>query len=401
MAKPLRILMVVRLFYPWVGGAERQAHQLAQKLAEKDIAVELVTGWWFWKTPQSETIDGIAVYRNHTLWNFFGIRGLRKLGGYLYILTLLRHLYRRRKTYDLIHVHGLNYHTFTAVLAGRWFGRKTLTKLVNSGMASDIKKMHHNKLLPLTRYMLPTALRCDCFVALNSTIVQELDAANVPRQNIIALPNGVKTDHITAKPDYTLHDPIRIIYVGRLHEQKGVDVLLRAFQELVRKYSTHRFCLQLLGTGPLKNQLHDLATVLGIASQVEFRGQTNQVLEHLQQADIFVLPSRAEGISNALLEAMASGLPVVVSDVPGNTDVIEHIENGLLFNLDDPDSLTDNLILLLKQPGLRERLGANARRTVEDNFDLNYIADRYVSLYQQLLAVKDEVAYEDLSVKMQ
>jgi glycosyltransferase involved in cell wall biosynthesis len=106
----------------------------------------------------------------------------------------------------------------------------------------------------------------------------------------------------------------------------------------------------------------------------------------LQQADIFVLPSRAEGISNALLEAMAAGLPAVVSQIPGNVDVIEHEKNGLHFTVDDPHSLADSLLTVLTQADLRGQLGRQARQRVENDFSLNYVADRYIALYQTLLA---------------
>lgn len=392
--------MVVRLFYPWVGGTERQAHKLAMKLAKKNIRVELVTGWWFWGTPQRETIDGIPLFRNLTLWEFFGIRGLRKMGGYLYILSLLWYLWRRQADYDLVHVHGLNYHTFTAVLAGRWLKRKTLTKLANSGRASDVTRMRQNQKLALTQYMLPTALKCDCFVALNKEVVKELTKAGVPAHKIVELANGVEIDQITARSGYALHNPVRLVYVGRLHAQKGLDILLRACQQLRQQQGVGPICLQLVGDGPLKNELQQQAKQLGIREQVDFVGQTNheQVLEYLRRADIFVLPSRAEGISNALLEAMASGLPVVVSNVPGNVDVIENRKNGLLFEVDDADSLAMNLNSLLGQPDLRAQLGRLARRTVESHYSLDYVADRYIALYQTLLSTNINYQREQMKV---
>ncbi len=377
--------MVVRLFYPWIGGTERQAHTLTKKLKERNIDVEIVTGWWFRGTSQRDTLDGIPVFRNHTLWEMFGIRGLRKFGGYLYICTLLWHLWRRRANYDVIHIHGLSYHTFAATLAGKWFHRKTLTKLANSGTASDIGKMRNDQQLLFARYMLQTALHCDRFVAINDMIVHELTAAGVPAKKIVQLPNGVETDAITPKSNYALHHPARLIFVGRLHAQKGLDVLLTAFQQLLKHRPTREVCLQLIGEGPLRDELIRLAVRLDIARHVQFVGQTDQVMECLQQADIFVLPSRAEGLSNALLEAMACGLPVIASDIPGNNDVVAHTHNGLLFAADDSNSLAQLLALLLDRPALRERLGKAARETVERNYSLNSVADRYIDLYHDLM----------------
>ncbi len=383
-ARPLRVLMVVRLFYPWIGGAERQAHKLARELCARGIPVEIVTGWWFRGTPQREVLDGISVFRNHTLWDMFGIRGLRRFGGYLYLVTLLWYLWRRRAHYDVIHVHGLNYHAAPAAFAARWWGRKVITKLANSGSASDIQKFRTGQQLPGARFLLPTALRCDRFIATNPTIRQELTAAGVSSEAIVELTNGVETESILPRSDYALHQPIRLLFVGRLHRQKGLDVLLAAFASLIQQHPRLNLRLQVLGEGPLRESLMLLAFELGIASRVEWVGQTEQVMDYLQQADIFVLPSRAEGISNALLEAMACGLPVIVSKIPGNADVVEHGRNGLLFSVDDQSSLASALTLLLTRADLRERLGRAARQTVESRFSIGFIADRLVALYREL-----------------
>ncbi len=388
---PLRVHMVVRLFYPWVGGAERQAHKLARTLHEKNVRAEIVTGWWFRGTPQHEVLDGIRVFRNQTLWEMFGLRGLRRFGGYLYMLSLFWYLWRRRADYEILHVHGLNYHAAVAVLAARWFHRKSVVKLANSGQASDIRKMRMGQQLPLSRFLLPLALQSDRFVATSQAIVQELLEAGVPADRITHIPNGVETDSIPAKVDFGLHDPVRLVFVGRLHEQKGLDVLLTAFQQLSSQYPVLKLRLQLLGDGPLRDTLVNQAEKLGIAQQVDFVGMTDRVFDYLQKADIFVLPSRAEGHSNALLEAMTCGLPVVVSNIPANLHVTEHAQNGLVFSAGDPKSLANAVALLLEQPELREQIGKAARKTIESRYSLDFIADRYVSLYHDLLADNKEV----------
>lgn len=377
-----RVFMVVRLFYPWIGGTERQAHKLARKLQQRNVPVEIVTGWWFRGTPRRETLDGVPVFRNFTLWHFFDIKGLRKFSGYLYILTLIFYLWRRRHDYDVIHVHGLNYHTFAANLAGRLAGRPTIAKLANSGQASDILKMREDRQLALARYMLPMALKCDRFVAINQTIVDELVAAGVAPERIVSFGNGVETADIRPRADYRLGDPPTLVYVGRLHPQKGLDVLLQAMRALADEGQAAR--LRLVGDGPARDDLQALSGRLGLEQQVTFVGQSDQVMLELATADVFVLPSRAEGLSNALLEAMAAGLPAVVSNIPGNVDVIEHQRNGLLFMVEDARALADCLAQLLDQEELRARLGQAARQTVEDRFSLDAVSQLYVKLYAQL-----------------
>jgi glycosyltransferase involved in cell wall biosynthesis len=96
----------------------------------------------------------------------------------------------------------------------------------------------------------------------------------------------------------------------------------------------------------------------------------------------------AEGLSNALLEAMAVGLPVVVSDVPGNTDVVEHERTGLIFEVRDVSSLAASLARLLDDPELRARLGEAARESVEGSYSLGVVAGRYIELYEELLGLE-------------
>jgi glycosyltransferase involved in cell wall biosynthesis len=117
---------------------------------------------------------------------------------------------------------------------------------------------------------------------------------------------------------------------------------------------------------------------------VAFTGASDDVNAILRDADGFVLPSLAEGLSNALLEAMAHGLPVVVSDVPGNADVVDHEVNGLQFVAGDADSLADRLARLIADEALRVELGRRARVHVESRYALTDVVERYISLYEGL-----------------
>lgn len=381
----MRVLMVVRQFYPVIGGTEKQAQKLSARLIEFGIDVRLVTGWWAWGTPREETIDTVPVFRNFTCWNMFGLRGLRKFGGYIYILSLFWYLWRHRSEYDLIHVHLLNYPAFPAVLAGQWLGKKTIIKVANSQQDSDIRRMQRNEMFPGQRQMLPVTLKADKIVAINSKIIDELREVGVPLEQIGAIPNGVELNGLNVKDDYSLNDTVTVIFSGRLHPQKGLTVLLVAFKQVLDRRPDIKWRLWLLGDGELRSQLESMAQQLGITQAVTFWGQVDNVATYLEQADIFVLPSRAEGLSNALLEAMAWGLPCIVTCIDGNTDLVRHNENGLLINPGSESDLAEALIRLVDDERLRQRVGRLARRTIEDNYSLDMIARRYIELYKVLL----------------
>lgn len=382
---PIHVLMLVRLYYPWIGGTERQAHKLSLALKARGIEVTVATGWWFRHTPQRETIEGVPVYRNFTMWEMFGIRGLRKFGAYLYLITLLFYLWRRRREYDLIHVHLLNYHAFAAVLAGKWLKKRTIIKIANSGSRSDLVRMYRNELIPGTRQMLPLTLEADRFVAISRVIAEELRAAGVAPEKIVAIPNGVEIDAFRPKDDYRLHSPVTLIYLGRLHPQKRLDVLLRAFQQVAADRPKLCWRLLLMGDGPARSSLESMVQEFGGAGEVLFCGQTDDIFTYLTQADLFVLPSQTEGMSNALLEAMACGMPCIASRVSGNLDLIKDGQNGRLVDCGEVEGLAQAIVDLVDDDERREWLGRAARQTIEEGFTLERVVEQYITLYQNLL----------------
>lgn len=390
--KTFRVLMISRFFSPVRGGAELQAQNLACKLIENGVDIQMTTSWWFWGTPQCEVIESLSVFRNFAFWGFFGIKGLRKFGDYIYLVALFWYLWRNRNEYDLIHIHMLNQAAFPGVLAGLWLKKPTIIKLANSGLYSDIYKMQTKNLaLPGSKQMMPVILKADRFVAINRSIVEELLEIGVPKERILFIPNGVNIDELVLKTDYGLGDPICLLFIGRLHHQKGLDVLLQAFSDIVANRSEFRWRLILLGDGPLRYELKEMTRQLGINREVEFTGFVNNVPSYLNTSDIFILPSRSEGLSNALLEAMGCGLPCIATSVSGNVDLIDHFDSGILVPLNDPTALADAIITLTEEQSLRTRLGQAAYQKIEAMYDIETVASKYIELYESLLKDKNRV----------
>jgi glycosyltransferase involved in cell wall biosynthesis len=382
----MRVLMVVRKFYPQADGAERQAHRLAKQLIQRGIDVQVVTGWWFRGTPRQEVIGGVPVRRNFAFWEMFSIKGLRKFGAYTYMLALFWYLFRQRATYDIIHIHTMNYHTFVGVLAGRLLSKPVIVKVACSGDFGDIQLMKRNSMLPGTKQMLPKLRECDCVVAINDQVEEKLLANGFHPEQIARIPNGIETQAFGVKRDYRLHDPIRLIFVGRLDAQKGVDMLLRGLQRIKRHWPDVRWELSILGEGELRQDLERLAEQLDVSTEARFCGKVEDVPARLGESDIFVLPSRAEGMSNALLEAMVSGLPCIATHIPGNLALIQDGRNGLLVMPNNPGELARAIEQVARDEQLRASLGRAARDAIEKSFALEMVADRYIELYGQLTA---------------
>lgn len=169
--------------------------------------------------------------------------------------------------------------------------------------------------------------------------------------------------------------------VCALRPEKRLDTLLRAFAKLSR----HDTVLAIVGNGPEGLRLKELASELGISESCHFEGATSAVAEWLSRIDIFVLPSRTEALSNALMEAMACGCCAIASRVGGNPELIDEGENGLLFDVDDPEQLAGQIEALLADPARRQRLASAASAKMSTQFTYSRAAATMKEIYESVL----------------
>jgi glycosyltransferase involved in cell wall biosynthesis len=179
--------------------------------------------------------------------------------------------------------------------------------------------------------------------------------------------------------------PVQVVSVGRLAAPKDFSTLVAA----VARLPEGRAHLRVFGDGPLRSELESQKRALGIDAAVEFAGEVPDVRPHLEDAEVFVLASRSEGMPVSVLEAMAAGLPVVASAVPGLEEVVLEGETGFLTPPGDVAALAARLGQLVDDPSLRVVLGAAGRVRAEEHFSLPAWRDAHYSLYRSLLAGRD------------
>ena len=167
--------------------------------------------------------------------------------------------------------------------------------------------------------------------------------------------------------------------VGRLVSVKNYELLLRAFGSVPAPAR-----LVLIGEGPERAKLESLAASTGIAARTTFLGHREDVADLLVGLDVFVLPSRSEGMSNTLLEAMAAGVPAIASDVGGNREIIEDGQSGLLFTTEDDAGLLERLCHLVGDPARRAALGRAGRERVMRDFSMDAMIGKYEALYERV-----------------
>lgn len=375
-ASPLGVVMLLR--QNGLGGTQRQALRLSAELTSRGVQ-PVVLSRRDDGLPRHEVVDGVEVRRVGWLVTRGRLTPLAFLAGAL--VWLARHRHR----FQVIHAHNLPA-ALTGALVGPLLGKAVIVKLPN---AVSIEAFRHRWLGRLRWIVLRRGITR--FVALNDEIEARLRARGVPAGRIVRIPNGVDVDGAGPADAARLRQALGlepgapvVIYLGRLIADKGLAWLLGVWRDVTRDVLAAR--LLLVGDGPEGPRLRALAGDLGIAATVSFLGYRPDVDALLSVAGVLVLPSRSEGMSNAVLEAMAHGLAVVATDVAGNRAVVAHEEDGLLVPYDDHPALAAALRRLLGDPALRARLGRAAARKAEAAFSIGAVAAAYDGLYRELVA---------------
>jgi glycosyltransferase involved in cell wall biosynthesis len=240
----------------------------------------------------------------------------------------------------------------------------------------------------------------DAIVAPSAVARDELLAAGYPAERVHLIPNGVAIP--VAPPDAATKTAARaalaaandelklpegaplVVFTGRLHAEKGLATLVDAWGDVFKQHRHAR--LWLVGAGPCEGELEDQIRRARLADRVVLAGAFDAVDDVLAAADLFVLPSRCEGLSLSLLEALAAGVPAVATDIPGNRLVIKNGRHGLLVPPGDAAALADAINSLLAERPRAATLAAAGRDRVSREFNLGKMVAEHLRLFHALMA---------------
>jgi L-malate glycosyltransferase len=214
-------------------------------------------------------------------------------------------------------------------------------------------------------------------VANSSAARDQLEREGVRADKLRLITNGLDARRFV--PVTPRRDIRRIVMVANLRPEKGQDTLLAAAPRILARYPDASFTF--VGDGPRRQALETLTRALGITERVRFVGESRDVAPILAGHDLFVLPSRSEAFPNALIEAMATGLPVVATDVGGIPEVVRPGVNGQLVSPDDDQGLADAVLALMDDPAAAAALGRAARADVERHYTIDRMVERFEELY--------------------
>jgi glycosyltransferase involved in cell wall biosynthesis len=365
----LKIALITRRYPPLIGGAEKVLSYLAPALAAEGAEVTVLTARIAGTPAVEHGPGGVRIVRLPT-------SRARFVGTWLYMTNLRRWLARR--PIDLAYVSMLKHDAYVAVGAGRRRGFPVVLRPEGAGATGDIAWQSWGR---FGRMIARRCQQADAVVSISPAVRAELLASGYDPARIHDLPNGVPVpaEPWRSRPDW-LAAP-RAVFVGRLAPEKDLGVLIDAWPRVRSVYPGAR--LLLAGEGPERAALEGRIDRLGLRGAVELPGATTDVESLLRAADLFVLPSREEGMSIALLEAMALGLPVVATAIPGNLALIDDRMHGRLAPPGDASALARAILDQWADPEAARARAEDARHRVIEQYSIAAMARRHLDLFRR------------------
>ncbi len=364
-------ILVINYEYPPVGGGTAKAcEKVIEHLVERDVEIHVLTS-----SPSSYSssdteglkVERLNVYKDEeNVWRFPEV-----------FWFILKASYRTRKLakkqdFDLVHA----WTGFPCGLVARTVDRPYIVSLRGGDVPGFDERF--NLFYPFLKPLIKNIWKNAEMLVPNSSGLKEL-AQQTMQTEMRVIPNGVDTRKFYGKKDYGFENGLRLVTVARLTEMKKVSDMIKAVSTL------EDVQLDIIGTGKLEDELKEQVKDFGIESRVDFKGyiENEGLPSHLTEADVFVLPSLNEGMSNATLEAMASGLPIIITDVGGSDELVDG--NGFIVEKENPQSISEAIKNYFDEPGLLERHGRRSREIVESR-NWEAISDKFYKTYMKFKA---------------
>lgn len=384
--------MVTGAYHPEISSGGEQCRSVARLLRGR-AEVRVLTTSVDPALPRHDHVDGVSVTRIRVdvRSGSSRLRALRRMS--IDLLRLVR-------VSDVVHLHGYSAKNVLVTLVAKTFRKPIVMSLHTAGQDEPDVIARHGSLAQWA------FLSADLYLSVSRGLVDSYLAAGLPQDRILLVPNGIDVDRFVPAGDEERRalrarlgldaDRPLIVFVGFFSADKQPRVLFDAWLDL---QAAQRIDATLLFVGATESAYFEVDPTIApamraaaeqrqIADRLHFAGVTGDVPAYLRAADVFVLPSRREGLPVALLEAMACGLPCVASRLRGSTDaIIEDDVNGVLTPVGDGDALAAALGDLLNDPQRRARLGAAARATITQRYASETTADRWLDAYDRLPAL--------------
>jgi glycosyltransferase involved in cell wall biosynthesis len=387
----MKVCFFITRYAPIFSGQAIQLERIGRQLKKKGVEF-FVVGYRFSGLAAYEEREGVKVYRISP-----SLPG--KLGTVLVNVRSFLAMFKFRRDFDILHVHSIAVGKYGAMLAARMMGKKTVFEmtLVDSDDPEAIKRNSPAPAVEMSFFNM-----FDKYFAISEALAESYERMGLPADKLWRLAKGVDTERYAPPPDKR---PIRrelglpedkplVVFVGAVMVRKGVDVLMEAWKKVAAEDPN----AVLVVVGPdtfdeVQSHLNDFArdakelVKRELEGRVVFTGMTDKVPDYLRASDIYVFPSRAEGMPASPLEALSCGLPVVLAPMQGIAEqVIENGVSGIIVPQDDVGALADVLLGLLSDPARAAELGKNARERALERFSVEKAAEALIGYYDKMLS---------------
>ena len=381
MSAPLRILMISPQFEPLLGGYERAAKRLSMGLASLAHEVEVVTERRNSQWPKREVIDGLPVTR---LWCVHR-KGLHVFST---ILSLAYFLISRARHFDFFHAHQYGWPTTVAVVVGGLLGKPVVLKLTSTerlGIRSVVTSASMGWLHGWAHR------KVDICVATSERAAAEALSFGISGSRIRRIPNGLDTDRFRpidaharreTRRGLGLTDEFLAIAVGRLDEVKNYEMMIDAWSRFAGSRDDVR--LVIVGDGPCRSRLEAAVAESTAHGSITLVGRIGDPLPWYHAADVYLLSSDLEGLSNSLMEALSTGTPMISTRVSGSEDVIAESSSGGLVEVGDAKAFADELRRFHGDPNLVASCGKEAREYAVAHYTMSGVVEAMEAAYRDL-----------------
>jgi len=383
----IRILFFNYEYPPLGGGAGNATAYIFKEFAKiPDLEVDLITSsinseYHLEKIGSNITIHRLPIGKDKNNLHFQSQKDLLIYSWKAYHFSLKL---ARQNKYDLTHAF---FSIPCGYLAQRLRKRFEIPYIVSLRGAdvpgySERFSLVYKLFTPLIKTIWKDASR----IVSNSEGLKKLAEKTEKVKSISVVYNGIDTQEFYPLKNNIRNENIfKIICVSRITPRKGIRYLIEAVKILREKYPQIR--LEIIGEGNEKEELIKLSAQYNLSEQVAFLGliSHNQLPRYYQNAHVFILPSLNEGMSNTMLEAIASGLPIIATDTGGTKELVSDAENGFIIKMKDPDDLVKKLEIMINNQKLRETMSIKSRQ-LSENFSWQKVTQKYYKIYNDVIA---------------
>lgn len=399
-ARAPRMALLIGSFHPVVGGGERHARLLARAWARHDASAWVVTRRRHPTSRRHEQLDGFAILR-------VGPSGFPRLGKYLMLPAALLALWKRRHDYDVLYVCGLRVLGVVGLGVQALTGKPCILRAEARGEWNGafvwqspegrVRRMRRWVFRPLVNLRNAWLKQARGFVAISTPVLEEFIEGGIPEARIARIPNGIDTEvfrpiepgeRAALRRELGFPDGRVFVYSGKLNRGKGLEHLLRVWRSYAADRPRDRLVLVGSGKGQSLSCEEHLRTFVeenGLEASVVFTGYTERVADYLRAADGFLFPSESEAQGLAPLEAMACGLPVIASRIPGVMDMIRDGENGTLVDPRDEAGWLAAMRRLADGDEAFPRQAVRALETVRTRYGIRAVFECHRAFFEEAL----------------